>query len=160
MVGADVDAGFIEPVDPVMIGDFVFKDCNENGIQDPDEVGVPDVPITLRGTDNLGQAVEMQMTSNSMGQFLFTIPRPGTYTLDFDIPEGVTGLSFSPQNRGGQGLDSDVNPLSGVTAPITLASGESNLTIDAGVIDKSPPCLLYTSPSPRDATLSRMPSSA
>ena len=27
-------------------------------------------------------------------------------------------------------------------------------------IDQSPPCLLYTSPSPRDATLSRMPSSA
>ena len=26
--------------------------------------------------------------------------------------------------------------------------------------DKVPPCLLYTSPSPRDATLSRMPSSA
>ena len=26
--------------------------------------------------------------------------------------------------------------------------------------DTSEPCLLYTSPSPRDATLSRMPSSA
>ena len=26
--------------------------------------------------------------------------------------------------------------------------------------DESEPCLLYTSPSPRDATLSRMPSSA
>ena len=32
--------------------------------------------------------------------------------------------------------------------------------ITAAVIDKSLPCLLYTSPSPRDATLSRMPSSA
>ena len=28
------------------------------------------------------------------------------------------------------------------------------------VIKKYDPCLLYTSPSPRDATLSRMPSSA
>ena len=27
-------------------------------------------------------------------------------------------------------------------------------------LDLSSPCLLYTSPSPRDATLSRMPSSA
>ena len=27
-------------------------------------------------------------------------------------------------------------------------------------IEKTKPCLLYTSPSPRDATLSRMPSSA
>ena len=28
------------------------------------------------------------------------------------------------------------------------------------VLDEDSPCLLYTSPSPRDATLSRMPSSA
>ena len=27
-------------------------------------------------------------------------------------------------------------------------------------LDQADPCLLYTSPSPRDATLSRMPSSA
>ncbi len=145
-VGADVDAGFFKPVDPVMIGDFVFKDCNENGIQDPDEVGVPNVPITLRGNDNLGAAVEMQMTTNSMGKYLFTIPRPGTYTLDFDIPDGVTGLSFAPKNRGGQDGDSNVNPLSGETDPITLASGESNLTIDAGIIDKSPPLIFNVPP--------------
>ena len=31
---------------------------------------------------------------------------------------------------------------------------------DNGNLDKARSCLLYTSPSPRDATLSRMPSSA
>ena len=33
-------------------------------------------------------------------------------------------------------------------------------TMQGGVIDKSMPCLLYTSPSPRDLSTSRMPSSA
>ena len=33
--------------------------------------------------------------------------------------------------------------------------GMQNMPLDQGI-----PCLLYTSPSPRDATLSRMPSSA
>ena len=33
-------------------------------------------------------------------------------------------------------------------------------SIALGSIDKQAACLLYTSPSPRDATLSRMPSSA
>ena len=146
VVGADVDAGFFEPVDPVMIGNFVFKDCNENGVQDADEIGIPNVPVTLRGTDNLGAAVEMQMTTNSMGNYLFTASRPGTYFLDFDIPEGVTGLEFSPKNRGNSANDSDVNPLSGVTDAITLASGESNLTIDAGVIDNSPPLIFNVPP--------------
>ena len=37
-----------------------------------------------------------------------------------------------------------------------LKSALGKLALDA----KEPPCLLYTSPSPRDATLSRMPSSA
>ena len=32
--------------------------------------------------------------------------------------------------------------------------------IDCGSVDEVSICLLYTSPSPRDATLSRMPSSA
>ncbi len=146
VVGADVDAGFFVPVDPVMIGDFVFKDCNENGVQDADEVGVPNVPVTLRGTDNLGRPVEMMMTSNSMGKFLFTAPRPGTYNLDFDIPEGVVGLSFSPKNRGNGENDSDVNPLSGVTDNFTIGSGETNLSIDAGIIDKSPPLIFNVPP--------------
>ncbi|MEM6318926.1 MAG: SdrD B-like domain-containing protein [Bacteroidota bacterium] len=145
-VGADVDAGFFEPVDPVMIGDFVFKDCNENGVQDEGEVGIPNVPITLRGSNDLGTPVVMEMTTNSMGKYLFTVSRPGTYTLDFDIPEGVTGLAFSPKNRGAGNLDSDVNPLSGATDAITLTSGMSNLNIDAGVIDNSPPLIFNVPP--------------
>ena len=49
---------------------------------------------------------------------------------------------------------------------LILIGGSSNLqamfgaTIVAGVVALLLACLLYTSPSPRDATLSRMPSSA
>ena len=35
-----------------------------------------------------------------------------------------------------------------------------NIGLDQNVLRKDCGCLLYTSPSPRDATLSRMPSSA
>ena len=37
---------------------------------------------------------------------------------------------------------------------------ESGLPVDPEEMKDSSACLLYTSPSPRDATLSRMPSSA
>ena len=37
---------------------------------------------------------------------------------------------------------------------------ETNLKVLCETLDKCRDCLLYTSPSPRDATLSRMPSSA
>ena len=39
-------------------------------------------------------------------------------------------------------------------------SGNSKTINGSGIIGVAYPCLLYTSPSPRDATLSRMPSSA
>ena len=51
------------------------------------------------------------------------------------------------------------------TEPVVLASGESR-TADAGGEQQASekpapaPCLLYTSPSPRDKRQSRMPSSA
>ena len=41
--------------------------------------------------------------------------------------------------------------------PVDVAGGPFE---SLGVIEPGDPCLLYTSPSPRDATLSRMPSSA
>ena len=41
-----------------------------------------------------------------------------------------------------------------------LESGECNTAILEGVMQQLNNCLLYTSPSPRDSNLSRMPSSA
>ena len=43
--------------------------------------------------------------------------------------------------------------------PIQKGSGNGAVLL-AGIVARFIPCLLYTSPSPRDATLSRMPSSA
>ena len=49
-----------------------------------------------------------------------------------------------------------------IEMPLTIAEGESDfLTLQKKAMREAfPYCLLYTSPSPRDATLSRMPSSA
>ena len=50
---------------------------------------------------------------------------------------------------------------SGQHGDAVRAAGCKTLVIETSVApNKFPPCLLYTSPSPRDATLSRMPSSA
>ena len=151
-VGGAVDAGYFEPVDPVVIGDFVFKDCNANGIQDEGETGVANILITLTGTNNLGEAVKMEMTTNAMGRYTFILSRPGEYMLDFDIPEGLSGLEFSPQFQGDDdALDSDVNPLSGVTETIVLSSGQNNFNIDVGLIDRAAPIIFNIPP---DVTVS------
>ena len=67
---------------------------------------------------------------------------------EFGLPPSVSGShSLKDPTVVGDDADLSVNSVS-----------ETNS--DEATIDQSVNCLLYTSPSPRDATLSRMPSSA
>ena len=47
------------------IGDFVWGDLNENGIQDPGELGVSNVAMTLTGTDEFGRPVSQSTTTET-----------------------------------------------------------------------------------------------
>ncbi len=58
------------------VGDYVWKDCDQDGIQDPGEAGIPNVPITLRGTDVLGNAVDELTFSGPTGSYAFTDLHP------------------------------------------------------------------------------------
>ena len=79
--------------------------------------------------------------------------------------------AMTPGTRGMSVIDyrkviDKVKPLAKLTAPIRKSGGRNNtgrITVrhrGGGVRKRYRICLLYTSPSPRDATLSRMPSSA
>ena len=57
-------------------------------------------------------------------------------------------------------LISAIEEKFGVTAAAAVAAAPAAAGGDAGEAAEEKDCLLYTSPSPRDATLSRMPSSA
>jgi protocatechuate 3,4-dioxygenase beta subunit len=124
-----VDFGFVPPAS---LGNVVFRDTNGNGIQDAGEAGVPGVTVTLYdGAGNPIAGVPPQVT-NGTGNYLFTNLPPGTYTVGFsNLPVG-TGLS--PANVGADdAVDSDADPITGRTGPVTLAPGETNLTVDAGL---------------------------
>ena len=118
-------AGVSVPL-PASLGDFVWLDDNRNGIQDPGEPGVEDVLVTLN--DCNGNLVDSQSTGPD-GEYLFTLLEPGCYQVTFTAPDGT---SFTIQNAGPDDIDSDADPATGVTPQVTLASGEQNLTIDAG----------------------------
>ena len=80
------------------------------------------------------------------------------------IRDYVQGLTYWPEARKGQSEANKNTPLeewaAGGKGPVLMIMGKNDLTapIENGYRMKA--CLLYTSPSPRDATLSRMPSSA
>lgn len=123
-----VDAGiyFIQPV-KASLGDFVWNDTNQNGVQDPGEVGISGITVTLY--DNLGNPIASTVT-DATGHYFFSDLDPATYSVGFSQPIGYV---FSPQDQGNDATDSDVNPLTGHTGNVTLSAGENNLTIDAGL---------------------------
>ena len=112
------------------LGDFVWFDDDQDGVQDPGERGVAGVTVILY--DAAGTAVASTVT-DATGKYFFANLNPGSYSVGFStLPSGTV---FSPQNAGGDaGKDSNVNPSTGRTPLVTLAAGDNNLTVDAGIM--------------------------
>lgn len=123
------DAGMYVPP-PVLgsIGDYVWNDVNVNGIQDGNESGIANVIVMLFDCSNVLLATT---TTDANGYYLFNNLPAGNYYVQFVLP---SGYSFSPKDQGSNdAVDSDADILTGKTACLTLAAGENNLTIDAGM---------------------------
>lgn len=111
------------------IGDFVWYDTNENGIQDIGELGAEGIKITLTGTTSIGQ-VNRDIVTSATGNYYFDNLKPGIYQISVALPQNY---KFSNKNEGSNStLDSDVNTR-GVSDMIQLVSGETNRNLDAGI---------------------------
>jgi protocatechuate 3,4-dioxygenase beta subunit len=119
-----IDAGVFAPA---ALGDRVWFDCDLDGIQDASEQGVAGITVRLLG--NNGDVVDTA-TTGSNGEYLFSQLLPGSYAVEFVAP---TGYTFTRQDAGADGLDSDANPTTGRTITTTLDPGERDLTWDAGL---------------------------
>ena len=116
---------------PSRLGDFVWEDSNANGRQDAGEPGLPDVPVTLTGTDANGP-VNRSTTTDADGGYLFDGLLPGSYRVTFGAP---TNYQFTARDQGGdESIDSDVDPATGETTDYIVTYDVSLLTVDAGLI--------------------------
>lgn len=115
-------------VPPAAIGDYVWKDVNQNGIQDAGEAGIPGATVKLFKCD--GTLVATTVTNGS-GYYKFDMLMEGNYYVEFVLP---TGYVFSPMDQGGDdALDSDADMTTGKTACTLLEAGETDLTWDVGM---------------------------
>ena len=110
------------------LGDYVWEDLNRNGLQEGGEPGVPNVPVRLYDCNNTLLA---STTTGPTGFYLFTNLPPGGYVVGFGAP---ATYQYTPAYVGNDALDSDANPLTGFTTCYPLGSGETNLTVDAGLV--------------------------
>ena len=117
------------------IGDTVWTDSNGNGIQEEGEEGIEDVTVTLYAEND---TVLATMQTDANGKYLFEDLLAGIYSVGFEQPED--GYVFTAQNAGDDSsVDSDADPQTGRTVPITLTTGFDDLTWDAGIY--APPSL-------------------
>ncbi|MCP1381406.1 SdrD B-like domain-containing protein, partial [Runella salmonicolor] len=135
--GEDDDDDELINVTPLgSIGDFVWKDLNDNGQQDSGEPGVKNVKVILwTGTQSGPTTKRDSMLTDLNGKYLFTNLPLGTYYVQFDtqsLPD-TCKLSLN-QNVGSDVSDSDANPTTGISPAVVLTTVNRNdLTIDAGL---------------------------
>ena len=122
----DSDPENITVLEFASVGDFVFKTCDEFGVQNGSETPVAGVTVTIDGTDIRGNVFTATLTTGADGSYLFEDLIPGDYQLTFGLPATPSGLAFGPMDAAGDAVDSDVD-VNGVTNVFTLASGELSL---------------------------------
>lgn len=102
------------------LGDFVWIDANNNGIQDAGEAGIAGVTVTLSG------AASATTTTDANGYYHFEHLAAGSYTVTVATP---TGYQPSPSLAGGdRAMDSNGSPTS---STLSLSVPE-DLTLDFG----------------------------
>ena len=125
----DGDGGGDPPPGGARIGDKVFVDVNQNGLQDEDELGLGGVTVVLQNP--AGDTLQSTVT-NSQGVYGFGV-EPGTYRLKFTIPGEY---DFTKADEGDDDeIDSDVTDTdNGTTETFVVEAETDDLTRDAGVV--------------------------
>lgn len=121
------------------IGDYTWWDFNRNGVQDSFK-GAPEQPargmvVRIAGTDDLGNAVSLQTTTDDAGKYLFSQLRTSNeagYAVTFEKPDGS---EFTVKAAGeDRTIDSNADPATGAADPVVLGRDTHDRTIDAGLI--------------------------
>jgi SdrD B-like domain len=124
-----VDLGLVPPANTNTLGNFVWLDVNNNGLQNTNEPGVKGVMVSLLNAT--GTVLDNTVTDEN-GKYLFTGLPDGNYSVQFsNLPSGFT---FTNQSATNTANGSDANTTTGKTVAVILnASNRNDSTLDAGL---------------------------
>jgi hypothetical protein len=79
---------FAELNGPGSLSGYVFVETNGVARKDARQPGIPGVQVTLVGTSDLGQSINLALATSSDGSYRFVNVRPGTYAITETQPAG------------------------------------------------------------------------
>jgi hypothetical protein len=136
----------------------VYVDVNNSGVKQPGDLPIANVAIALAGTDDQGNSVALNTTTDSNGFYQFTNLRPGSYTITETQPanflEGHNNVgSLGGTVNGDQFIlnlnsgDRGMNYNFGEIAPAVVASqgtpDQTTQVIPTGVVTKRDSLMLF-----------------
>jgi hypothetical protein len=92
---------FVMQTAPSSLSGVVYADNNGTGVFAPGDTGLSGVTVTLTGTDDLGNTVNLTTVTDNNGRYSFSGLRPGTYTIMEHTPSGFTDETASAGSQGG-----------------------------------------------------------
>jgi|GEM_PF-3333114 len=127
--------GYTPPEGYAAIGDYVWVDANNNGLQDKDEPGVARILVVLY--DGVLNVIASKYTDAS-GHYQFdsiVVPPSGdkSFIVGFyNVPPDYNYTQQAPDNISSN-VNSKLDPITGRTKPFMLHSGQMRTDIDAGI---------------------------
>jgi len=115
---------------PSTLGNYVWLDSNENGIQDAGELGIEGAVISLTSCDDIFIS---EYLTDANGNYQISGIAPGTYKICVDPMRDDLEASLS--NRGDDTLDSDHVAGTACTACITVGENADDQTYDFGFVE-------------------------
>ncbi|MDH3651057.1 MAG: T9SS type A sorting domain-containing protein, partial [Saprospiraceae bacterium] len=134
--------GFDPNNPPAALGNTVWMDANEDGLQNNGEEGYNDATVYLyessnsrSGTPVLIDSTLTATANGKAGSFMFHPLEAGTYQLQFMPPPDMILTTY--QQGSDASLDSDADPTTGMTSELPVQAGEIVMDIDAGLIQSA-----------------------
>lgn len=128
------------------LGDRVWNDLNQNGLQDAGEPGVSNVLV--RAWDSTGTNLAGQARTEDDGSYFIFALEPNLYQFEVVPPTNwiITAQDIGPDDT----IDSDVNTNTGRSGFVQLFPSQTNRWMDAGIF--LPPTDLGVTKAVNDAT--------
>lgn len=122
---AGTDYDFAELNAPGSLSGYVYLESKGVALQDPRATGIVGVNVTLTGTSDLGQSVNLSQTTAADGSYHFLNVRPGTYAIIETQPAGYVHGDQTVGSVGGKVGDHQFSA-------ITLSPGIAGTDYDFG----------------------------